>query len=125
VNLHAAGMDGGAAEPWAAVPAGDDPPPGRRCGAKTADLAAVADGLWACDIPTVARASTGVSGIPRCEVLAARGFQGLLVDPGQRPRNGRPTTDGHACQWRHRLPPSGLLSACGRPEDQGVVLRSY
>lgn len=124
VNLHAAGMDSGAEEHWAAVPACEDPQPVRRFGANTADLDAVADWLWACDITTVALASTGVSWIPLFEVLEARGVQGLLVDPGTMPRHGRPTSDVHECQWLQRLHTSGLLSACFRPEDQVVVLRS-
>jgi len=124
VNLHAAGIDVGAEEHWAAVPACDDPQPVRRFGANTADLDALADWLWACDITTVALASTGVYWIPLFEVLEARGFQVLLVDPGKMPRNGRPKTDVHDCQWLQRLHTYGLLSACFRPEDQVVVLRS-
>ena len=124
VHLHAAGIAVGAAEHWAAVPACDAPQPVRRFGANTADLDALADGLWACDITTVALESTGVSWIPLVEVLEARGFRVLLVDPGTRPRNGRPKTDVHACQWLPRLHTSGLLSACCRPEDQVVVVRS-
>ena len=45
VNLHAAGIDVGAEEHWAAVPACDAPQPVRRFGATTADLDAVADWL--------------------------------------------------------------------------------
>jgi transposase len=125
VNLHAAGIDVGAAEHWAAVPACDDSQPVRRFGANTADLDALADWLWACDITTVALESTGVYWIPLFEVLEARGFQVLLVDPGKMPRNGRPKSDVHDCQWIQRLHTYGLLSACFRPEDQVVVLRSY
>ena len=123
MNLHAAGLAVGAEEHWVAVPACDDPHPVRRCGANTADLDALADWLWACDLTPVALESTGVSGIPLFEVLEARGFQVLLVDPGTRPRHGRPTSDVPDGQWLQRLHPSGLLSACVRPADQGVVLR--
>ena len=125
VNLHAAGIDVGAEEHWTAVPACNDSQPVRRFGANTADLDALADWLWACDITTVALESTGVYWIPLFEVLEARGFQVLLVDPGKMPRNGRPKTDVHDCQWLQRLHTYGLLSACFRPEDQVVVLRSY
>jgi len=124
VNLHAAGVDVGAEEHWAAVPACDDPQPVRRFGANTADLEALADWCWACGITTVALESTGVSWIPLFEVLEARGFQVLLVDPGTMPRNGRPKSDVHDGQWLQRLHTSGLLSACFRPEDHVVVLRS-
>ena len=125
VNLHAAGVDVGAEEHWAAVPACDDPQPVRRFGANTADLEALADWFWDCGITTIALQSTGVSWLPLFEVLEARGFQVLLVDPGTMPRNGRPKSDVHDCQWLQRLHTYGLLSTCFRPEDQVVVLRSY
>ena len=60
VHLHAAGIDVGAEEHWAAVPACDDPQPVRRFGAHTADLDTLADWLWTCGITTVALESTGV-----------------------------------------------------------------
>ena len=63
VNLHAAGVDVGAEEHWAAVPACDDAPPVRRFGAGTAALEALADWLWDGGITTVALESTGVYGI--------------------------------------------------------------
>ncbi len=103
VHLHAAGIDVGAAEHWAAVPPCDDPQPVRRFGANTAARDALADWLWACGIPPVALDSTGVYWIPLFELLEARGFQVLLVDPGTMPRNGRPKTDVHDCQWLQRL----------------------
>ena len=125
VNLHAAGIDVGAEEHWAAVPPCDDPQPVRRFGANTADLEALADWLWGCDVTTVALESTGVYWIPLFELLETRGFQVLLVDPSKLPRSGRPKTDVHDCQWLQRLHTYGLLSACFRPEEQVVVLRSY
>ena len=112
VNLHAAGVDVGAEEHWAAVPACDDAQPVRRFGANTADREALADGCWDCGMTTVALESTGVSWIPLFEVLEACGFQGLVVDPSKRPRNGRPKSDVHDCPWLQRLHPYGLLSAC-------------
>src|SRR5712691_1524789 len=124
VNLHAAGVDVGAEEHWAAVPACDDAHPVRRFGANTADLDAWADWFWDCGITTVALASTGVSWIPLFEVREARGFQVRRVDPGTMPRNGRPTSDVHECQWLQRLHTSGVLSACVHLEYQGVVLPS-
>ena len=78
VHLHAAGIDVGAEEHWAAVPACDDPQPVRRFGAHTADLDALADWLWTCGITPVALESTGVYWIPLFELLEARGFQVFL-----------------------------------------------
>ena len=100
------------------------PPHVRRFGANTADLGALADWFWDCGITTVALESTGVYWIPLFEVRETRGFQVLLVDPGTMPRNGRPKSDVHDCPWLQRLHTYGVLSACVRPADQVVVLRS-
>jgi hypothetical protein len=62
---HAAGRDLGAAEPGGAVPPGGAPQPVRRVGPCPADLAALADGLIACGVTTVARESPGGSWRPR------------------------------------------------------------
>src|SRR3989440_5990780 len=63
---HAAGIDIGEAEHWVAVPPHCDPQPVRRFGTCTA---ALADGLLACGVTTVAMESTGVSWIPLFELL--------------------------------------------------------
>ena len=60
VNLHAAGIDIGAAEHWVAVPADSDPEPMRPFPAHTAGRLALAAWLTACGITTVALESTGV-----------------------------------------------------------------
>jgi len=60
-----------------------------------------------------------------CAVLAARGFQAVLIDPRQAQRApGRPTRAPSDCQWLQRLPPYGLLAGAFRPADQVGVLRS-
>src|SRR5262249_42323585 len=82
-------------------------------------------GLAACGVTTVALESTGVYWIPLFELLESRGFEVILIDPGTMPRNGRPKTDIHDCQWIQRLHTLGLLSAAFRPDDPVVVLRSY
>ena len=64
------------------------PQPVHRFGTFTVDLDALAGWLWACAITTVGLEATGVYWIPLFEVLEARGFQVLLVYPGQMPRNG-------------------------------------
>jgi transposase len=64
VNLHAAGLDVGAAAHDVAVSPRDDPQPVRRFGAYPVDGEAVADWWAACGITTVALESTGVYGIP-------------------------------------------------------------
>jgi transposase len=65
---HAAGIDIGEAEHWAAVPPGCDPQPVRRFGTFTADLDALADWLIDCGVTTVAMESTGVYWIPLFEL---------------------------------------------------------
>jgi transposase len=123
---HAAGIDIGEAEHWAAVPPGCDPQPVRRFGTFTADLDALADWLLACGVTTVAMASTGVYWIPLFELLEARGLQVLLIDPRQAKRvPGRPKTDRLDGKWLQRLHTYGLLAGAFRPEAHVCVLRSY
>ena len=59
-NRTAAGLDIGAEEIWACVPAECDPQPVRVCGTFTPDLHALADWLVQCEVRTVALESTGV-----------------------------------------------------------------
>ena len=124
-NLHAAGIDIGAEAHFVAVPPSDDPQPVRGFGAFTADLEALVAWLVACAITPVALESTGVYWIPLFELLEARGFEVLLVDPQQVQKiKGRPTSDVHDCQWIQRLHTFGLLASAFRPADQVCVLRS-
>jgi transposase len=125
VNLHAAGIDIGAEEHWVAVSDGADPESVRPFPAHTAGLLALAAWLAACGVTTVALESTGVYWIPLFELLESKGFEVILVDPGTMPRNGRPKSDVHDCQWIQRLHTLGLLTAAFRPDDPVVVLRSY
>jgi transposase len=126
VNLQAAGIDMGAEAHDVAVPPSDDPQPVRRFGAYTVDLEALADGLAAGGITTVALESTGVYWIPLCEHLETMGFEVVLVDPQQGQKiKGRPQSEVHDCQWRQRLHTFGLLASACRPPDQVCVLRSY
>jgi hypothetical protein len=109
---------------YGAVPPGRAPHPVRRFGPFTVARAARAD--WRLDggVITVARASTGVSWRPRCELLEARGLQGFLIDPRQAQRApDRPTTDRLDGPWRHRLRAYGLRAAACRPADQLGVRR--
>ena len=123
-NRHAAGIDVGADAHDVAVPPSDDPQPVRCVAASTADLEALADGLAQCPMTTVAMASTGVSWLPLFALLETRGFEVRLVDPQQvQQSKGRPTSDGHDCQWLPRLHTFGLLASAFRPADQIGVLR--
>ena len=126
VNLHAAGIDIGSQEHWAAVPPDSDSQPVRRFGACTADLEALATWLRACGVTTVAMESTGGYWIPLFELLEARGFAVVLADAREVQRApGRPKTDVQDCQWLQRLHTYGLLAAAFRPPEAICVLRSY
>jgi transposase len=136
-HRHAAGIDVHANVHWVAVPAEDAPPPPadhpanlpahvRSFGTCTADLIELANWLTQCGVKTIAMESTGIYWIPLFELLEARGFEVLLVEPRQsRHAPGRPKSDVLDCQWLHRLHSYGLLTASFRPADQVVVLRSY
>jgi transposase len=74
----------------------------------------------------VALDSTGVSWIPRFELVERRGLEVLWVDPqpGQKIK-GRPQSAVPACPWRPRLHTFGLLAGAFRPPDHVCVRRSY
>lgn len=73
MNLHAAGIDGGADAHWVAVPRERDAQPVQRFGALTADLYALAAWLRPCPMETVVLESTGVYGVTLFESLEERG----------------------------------------------------
>jgi transposase len=126
VNLHAAGIDIGAEAPDVAVPPSAEPQPVRRFGAYTVDWEALAGGLAAWGITTVALESTGVYWIPLFEHWETKGFEVLRVEPQPVQKSkGRPKRDGHACQWLQRRHPLGLLAGAFRPPDQVGGRRSY
>jgi transposase len=97
----------------------------RRFGTCTVDLDALADWLMDWGVTPVALASTGVSWIPLCALLEARGVQVLLIDPRHAKRApGRPKTDRLDGQWLQRRHAYGLLAGALRPADQVGVLRA-
>ena len=124
LNLNAAGIDVGADAHWVAVPRDRAEQPVQCFGAFTADLYALAEWLWQCQIETVVMESTGVYWIALFEVLEERGFDVKLVDPhAVRQVPGR-KTDVQDCQWLQELHTYGLLRGAFRPEDEVCVLRS-
>jgi transposase len=87
-------------------------------------LERLADWLNACGVHTVAMEATGVYWIPLFELLEARGFEVILVDPCQtKAVKGRPKTDRLDCPWIQRLHACGLLVGSFRPGDAIVALR--
>ena len=99
VNPHAAGIDIGAREHWACVPADAASNPVRKFGTFTADLEALADWFQACGVTTVAMEATGVYWIPVFQILERRGLQVLLANARQTKNVAGRKTDVQDCQW--------------------------
>lgn len=125
VNPHAAGIDIGAREHWACVPADAAPNPVRKFGTFTADLEALADWCQACGVTTVAMEATGVYWIPVFQILERRGLQVLLANARQTKNVAGRKTDVQDCQWIQRLHTYGLLQGSFRPADAYCVVRTY
>ena len=102
-NVAAAGLDIGAAEIWACVPAERDTQPVRAFGSFTPDLHALADWLVHCEVTTVAMESTGVYWIPIYEVLEARGLEVNLVNARHLKHVPGRKSDVQDCQWIQQL----------------------
>ena len=124
INLHAAGLDIGAEEIYACVPADRDEPSVRVFPTFTVDLHALADWLAACQIETVAMESTGIYWIPVYEILEARGFEVYLVNARHIKNVPGRKTDILDCQWIQQLHTYGLLRASFRPPEEICALRA-
>src|SRR4051812_4287108 len=125
---HAAGIDIGSRSHWVCVGFTTE-----AASCLTQEFPAHTDGLKAIvaflrehQVDTVAMESTGIYWIPLYELLAAEGFEVLLVDPSYTHQlRGRPKTDRRDCQWIYRLHSVGLLAAAFRPDEQTCRLRAY
>jgi transposase len=124
-NATAAGLDIGAQEIWACVPAERDPQSVRAFGTFTPDLQALADWLEQCEVRTVAMESTGVYWIPIYEILEARGLEVSLVNAHHLKHVPGRKSDVQDCQWIQQLHSYGLLTASFRPAEDMRVLRAY
>jgi transposase len=124
-NRAAAGLDIGAEEIWACVPAECDAQPVRVFGTFTPDLQALADWLVQCEVTSVALESTGVYWIPIYEELEARGLEVYVVNARHLKHVPGRKSDVQDCQWLQQLHSYGLLTASFRPAEEMRVLRSY
>jgi transposase len=124
INHHAAGLDIGDAEIYAAVPESASDPAVRVFRTFTAELEGLADWLAACHVDTVAMESTGVYWIPIYELLAERGFQVYLVNARQLKNVSGKKTDILDCQWIQQLHTYGLLQPSFRPPEEICALRA-
>jgi len=124
VEPNAAGVDIGATEIYAAVPADRDAQPVRCFPTFTQDLERLADWFQACRIDTVSMESTGVYWVPLFQILEARGIRVCLVN-AQHVKNvpGR-KTDVADCQWLQYLHAVGLLRASFRPPKDVCAVRT-
>jgi len=125
IHPHAAGLDIGSEEIWAAVAPERSAEPVRKFGTFTPDLQALADWLIACDVDTVALESTGVYWIPVYEILEARGLQVYVVNARHVQNVPGRKSDIQDCQWLQGLHSVGLLRGSFRPEGEIVALRAY
>jgi transposase len=125
INPHAAGIDIGAKEHFACVPAKATPKNVRSFGTFTADLGALADWFQACGVTSVAMEATGVYWIPVFQILEERGLAVILVNARQTKNVAGRKSDVQDCQWIQRLHTYGLLQGSFRPADPYCVLRTY
>jgi len=125
VHPHAAGLDIGASEIWACVPASSTTENVRVFSTFTVDLRALADWLMACGVDTVAMESTGVYWIPIFDLLEARGLNVYLVNSWHLKHVPGRKSDVLDCQWIQQLHSLGLLRASFRPDAEMITLRSY
>lgn len=125
INPDAAGIDIGAREHYACVPAGRQAENVRQFGTTTPELEAMAQWLKVCGIKTVAMEATGIYWIAAFQLLERRGFEVLLVNPRQVKNVSGRKTDVQDCQWIQKLHTFGLLGASFRPADPYCVARSY
>ena len=124
IHPDAAGLDIGATAVYAAVREDRSTPAIRNFPTFTSDLHALADWLSECRVTTVAMESTGVYWIPVFQILEARGFDVVLVNPRHvRSVPGR-KTDVADCEWLRYLHSVGLLRGSFRPPDEVCALRS-
>ena len=124
INLNAAGLDIGAAEIYACVPADRDEQSVQVFATFTADLHTLADWLSKCGVDTVAMESTGVYWIPIYEILESRGFEVYLVNARHLKNVAAKETDVLACQWIQKLHTYGLLQRSFRPPEDICALRA-
>ena len=124
LNPNTAGLDIGANEIYAAVPADRDDQPVRCFGTFTNELNQLSTWLKKCGIETVAMEATGVYWIPVYQILETSGLEVCLVNPRYFQNVPGRRTDASDCQWLQRLHSAGLLRGSFRPAQEVCVLRS-
>src|SRR6266404_1201959 len=127
INLHAAGIDVGAAENFVCVPslsvkAGQ--PNVRSFGVFSQEQDDLVEWLKDCGVTSMAMEATGIYWMSLYDKLEAAGLEVLLVDPHSvRHVPGR-KSDVLDCQWLQQLHTYGLLRGAFRPEAAVRRLRA-
>lgn len=121
----AAGLDIGATEIMAAIPADREGETVRAFGTLTPDLRELAAWLREQGVRHVAMESTGVYWIPIFEILEEMGFMVIVVNARQIKQTPGRKSDVQDCQWIQRLHSYGLLHASFRPTADMAILRTY
>jgi len=120
-----AGIDIGGTEHWVCGP---EHKKGERdvrvFGATTPELKKMATWLREQKVESIAMESTYIYWIPVLEVLAAEGFEVVLVNARTLKNVPGRKTDMHDCQWLQLLHSCGLLRGSFRPEDEVCQLRA-
>lgn len=125
IHPDAAGVDIGAYSHYVAVPAGRDDYTVREFGCYTPDLQQLADWLTQCRVTTVAMEATSVYWIGLFQLLQARGFDVIVVNPQQIKQVSGRKTDVSDCQWIQQLHSYGLLQASFRPTRDISIVQTY
>lgn len=124
INLDAGGIDIGAEEIYACVPAGRDTESVRSFPTFTVDLNRLANWLEQCEVGTVAMESTSVYWVPLYDILEGRGIEVCLVNARHVKNVSGRKSDVLDCQWLQQLHTYGLLQASFQPSDKIRALRA-
>lgn len=123
VHPDAGGVDIGASEIYASVPADRAEQVVEKFGTFTADLHQLAQWMVRCEVKTVAMESTGVYWIPLFEILESYGIEVYLVDARQLKQVPGRKSDVNDCQWIQQLHSFGLLRRCFQADEEMRALR--
>ncbi len=124
-NPHAAAIDIGCAEHWAAVAPGSTEKTVRQFGCCTADLEALVQWLQECGTDTVVLEATGNYWVVLYDLLEQRQLRPVVVNPRYAKNMSGKKGDIPDCQWMQRLHSYGLFANSFRPNEALRALRSY
>ena len=124
-NRLVAGIDIGASSIFVCVGLSDGGQRVQEFSTFTKDLKAAIAWLKEHNIDSVAMESTGVYWIPVYDLIAQAGIEPVLVNAHHLKTVPGRKTDVKDCQWIQQLHSYGLLNGSFRPDDAGVIFRTY